>query len=239
MTQTEPTVPTSRKKVIFGSLAAAALAGVIVVGFVLPAEFGIDPIGLGKATGLSGLSEENMPIELQRGMAREGVLLAADVPIQPEGLQSEFAPILAEEGVPAPDAADVKSDRFTFELLPYEGIELKYELAEGAPLLFAWHATAPLDYDMHAHPYDGGVELTESYSITDSPSQSGVYVAPFTGIHGWYWQNRTLDNVTLTLDATGAISASYTFDPAGQHDRALTPPTAGEAGDSASPPEEV
>jgi hypothetical protein len=30
--------------------------------------------------------------------------------------------------------------------------------------------------------------------------------------------------VTLTLDATGAITASKIFDPAGEHDRALTPP---------------
>jgi len=239
MTQIEPTTPRSRKKAIIGSLAAIAVAGVIAVGFVLPAEFSIDPTGIGKATGLTGLSEEGMPIELQRGMARDGVLQVVDVPARADGLQGEFAGLLAEHGIAAPDAAAVKSDRFTFELLPYEGIELKYELAEGAPLAFTWQAAAPLNYDMHAHPYDGGVELTESYAITDAPSQSGIYVAPFTGIHGWYWQNRTLDNVTLTLDATGAISASYTFDQAGQHDRTLTPPSTGEAGEPAASEDEV
>ncbi|AKH42196.1 hypothetical protein FHS61_003039 [Altererythrobacter atlanticus] len=229
----ETSKPASRKKVIFGSIAAAAIVGVVVVGFVLPAEFGVDPTGIGKATGLVGMSEEEgMSLELQRGMAREGVLLDADATPGPQGLSAQFSQMLAAHDIAAPPAEDTKSDRFTFELLPYEGIELKYELAEGAPLLFAWEATGPLNYDMHGHPYEGGEELTESYSITDSPSQSGIYVAPFTGIHGWYWQNRTLDNVTLTLDATGAISASYTFDQAGQHDRAISPIEPGDAGDS-------
>ena len=125
------------------------------------------------------------------------------------------AGILWFEGVP---------DRFEIELLPYESVELKYELAEGAPMIFAWRATGPVNYDMHAHPYEGGVDLTESYSITDAPAQAALYIAPFTGIHGWYWQNRSMQPVTLTLDATGAITASKIFDPAGEHVRALTPP---------------
>ncbi|BBC73894.1 conserved hypothetical protein [Altererythrobacter sp. B11] len=194
--------------------------------FVLPAEFGVDPTGIGKATGLIKLAEEGQSAELQRGMQRQGVLLAADISPAPAGLLPAYAGILAEKGIAAPPAGKVKADRFRFELLPFEGIEVKYELAQGQPLVFAWQAGAPLQYDMHAHPYEGGEELTESYAITSGPTQSGVYVAPFTGIHGWYWQNRTLDNVTLTLDAAGPISASYTFDQTGQHERQLAAPSA-------------
>jgi hypothetical protein len=77
---------------------------------------------------------------------------------------------------------------------------------------------------MHSHPFDGGDALTESFVIADMQSQRGVYRAPFTGIHGWYWQNRTLEPVTLKLDASGAITGSKIFDQTGEHDRALTPP---------------
>jgi hypothetical protein len=102
-------------------------------------------------------------------------------------------------------------------------------------MIFAWRTAAPVNFDMHAHPSQGGVDLTESYVITDAPSQTAVYVAPFTGIHGWYWQNRTLENVKLTLDATGAFTASKTFDAAGEHDRPLSPPPANEATEAVPP----
>ena len=78
---------------------------------------------------------------------------------------------------------------------------------------------------MHAHPFVGGEELTESYAIAKGDRQAGRYVAPFTGIHGWHWQNRSMNNVRLTLDASGKIKASKLFDASGEHDRTLTPPT--------------
>ena len=88
---------------------------------------------------------------------------------------------------------------------------------------FFWQATGPLDYDMHAHPFDGGTDLTESYAIEQADHLGGRYVAPFTGIHGWYWQNRSLERVTLTLDASGNITGSKLFGPFGEQDRELTP----------------
>ena len=235
MTEIDPTLPAppSRKKLLLGSGAALAVAAVALVVFVLPAEYGIDPTGAGKALGLTQLSgqdgEEN--IYLKRGQARTNVLFALDAaaPANENALRTQ----LTAKGLAFPADATVQSDRFEIELLPYESIELKYELAQGAPMIFAWRATGAVNYDMHAHPHEGGVDLTESYSITDAQTQAALYVAPFTGIHGWYWQNRTMQPVTLTLDATGAITASKIFDPAGEHDRALTPP--GEEGSAEAP----
>ncbi len=236
MTDTAPTVPAapSRKKLLIGSAVALAVAGAGLVVFVLPAEYGIDPTGLGQALGLTKLSDGEEPnIYLERGMARKNVLFPID---GGPGL-SRFAvrDMFAEKGVAFPADAELNSDRFTFELLPYEGIELKYVLEKGAPMLFSWHATAPVNVDMHSHPFEGGTEATESFVIDDMRTQTGVYVAPFTGIHGWYWQNRTLENVTLTLDATGAFTASKTFDAAGEHDRPLSPPAADEGAEAAAP----
>jgi hypothetical protein len=63
--------------------------------------------------------------------------------------------------------------------------------------------------------------MTESFAIDQMPSQTAVYVAPFNGIHGWYWQNRTLNNVTLTLDAAGHFTASRVFSQGGENPRPL------------------
>src|SRR3954471_19202969 len=47
--------PPSRKRLLTSVLAAIVGAAVILVAFVLPAEFGIDPTGLGKALGLTAI----------------------------------------------------------------------------------------------------------------------------------------------------------------------------------------
>jgi hypothetical protein len=186
----------STKRLVIGGGVALAAAAAIAVAFVLPAEFGIDPLGLGKAMGLSDLSRSGEMTALERAAQREGsVLTLSDAPIL--------------------------RDHWEVELEPYGAIEFKYTMDKGAGMLFAWHATDKLNYDMHSHPFDGGVDMTESYAVDAADAMRGTYVAPFNGIHGWYWQNRTLDNVTLTLDAVGGFSDSSLFDSIGEHKRPI------------------
>jgi hypothetical protein len=236
MTETAATTPAppSRKRLLIGAAVALAVAAVGLVVFVLPAEYGIDPTGAGKALGLTQLSEggrEN--IYLKRGQARTNVLFPLDAASQKD--EVAVRDLFAAKGVALPPGAQMQSDRFEFELLPYEGIEFKYVLDKGAPMLFSWHATAPVNVDMHSHPFDGGTAATESFVIADMPTQTAIYVAPFNGIHGWFWQNRTMNPVKLTLDASGAFTASKIFDQSGEHDRPLAPPPAGDAASSAEP----
>lgn len=197
---TEPTSspPSKRRLLIGGGIAAVAVAAIAVL-FVLPAEFGIDPTGAGKKMGLTEIAAPANQY-LVKGLKRKGVFARSDTAPTPE-----------------PGA----KDHWEHELGPFEGIEFKYVVEEGKPITFFWSATGPLDYDMHAHPFAGGTAATESYAIEQADHLGGRYVAPFTGIHGWYWQNRTLNRVKLTLDASGAITGSKIFDMFGEHDRAL------------------
>ena len=205
MTDSDAPSPARGRKPLIGGLVALLLVAAIMLVFVLPAEFGKDPTGLGRALGVTVLSEEPLSEEFERGKKRVGVL--AELP---------------GGAVANPD------DRYTIELGPFESTEFKYTLNEGDQMRFAWDATGPVGFDMHSHPFDGGVELTESYAIDKAASQSGVYTAQFSGIHGWYWQNRSTDNVTLTLDAAGPMSASTLFGQFGERPRELAPPeTAG------------
>ncbi len=204
---TEVTAPAayvrpSKRSILIGS-AAAIVAGVVLVVFaVLPAEFGIDPTGFGKATRITEIANPVGNPYLAKGLKRQGVFTQSDTPPTPE-----------------PGA----TDHWEFDLGPFEGIELKYVVEQGQPMTFFWSANGSLDYDMHAHPFEGGTELTESYSIEGADHLGGRYVAPFTGIHGWYWQNRSMNPVHLILDASGKITGSKIFDQVGEHDRELTP----------------
>lgn len=194
---TETTSPSPSKKRLLIGGGAVAVAAAIAVLFVAPAEFGWDPTGAGKAMGLTGLSQAGEMTELERGALRKGVL--------------------------TPAAAPVRTDRWRIELQPFESVEFKYTLAEGTPMVFAWRATEKVHYDMHAHPFEGGEALTESYGVGEVPTMQGLYVAPFTGIHGWYWQNRTLEPVTLTLEASGGFTTSTIFGPGGPQERPIPP----------------
>ncbi len=190
MTDTAST-PSSNKKLLIGSgIGLAAVAAVVM--FVLPAEYGIDPTGVGAATGLIKIAEPDNP-EFEAGLTR---------------MENEEV-LLLSETTPAPEPG--ATDVWEYELAPFEGIEFKYTIPQGARVAFRWEGSEPLEYDMHAHPFDGGVEKTESYSIDDAQMMQGVYIAPFTGIHGWYWQNRSLDPVTLRLEATGGMTNSTIY----------------------------
>ena len=164
MTDTLAPASPSRKKLLVGSMAALAAAGGAVVGFVLPAEYGIDPMGIGNALGITKLAEPTRNEEQIRGNKRTGVLTLSEQPPTPEAW----------------------TDRWQITLRPYEAIELKYTLADKARLDFSWTSTAPLYYDLHSHPFEGGDTLTETYSIDTRDQMHGRYVSQFTGLHGWY-----------------------------------------------------
>ncbi len=191
----------SNKPLVIGVGAVVAVAAIGVL-FVLPAETGWDPTGVGEATGLVKIANPDNP-ELERGMAR--------METQDVLLLSEAAPT-AEAGV---------LDVWEYELGPFDSVEFKYTIPEGARMAFRWEGSGELNYDMHAHPFEGGVEMTESFSVDKAQLMQGIYIAPFTGIHGWYWQNRSLDNVTLRLEASGGMTLSTIFGSAGEFDRPL------------------
>lgn len=204
MTDPVPPVPPvpSAKKLLIGTTAVVAIAAVALVVFIMPAEYGIDPTGAGKALGITKLSEPEMNEEQIRGAKRTGVLTLSEQPLQREEWDDEWQVTLA----------------------PYEGIELKYTLNEGAAIDFEWEATDTVEYDLHSHPFEGGTELTESYAVDKGQGMQGRYVAAFTGLHGWYWQNRNLDDVTVTIRAAGAIDGSTVFQMGSQTERPLAPP---------------
>ena len=50
-----------------------------------------------------------------------------------------------------------------------------------------------------------------SAALFVSSQASGTLTAPFTGIHGWYWENSQDREVTVKLTAAGFFSLSHEF----------------------------
>jgi hypothetical protein len=206
MTDQAAPAKSSRKSMIYG--AGALVVAALVAGVVLPAEMGMDPLGTGKLLGLSGMADEPGSAELARGAKRSGVITLHD-------------PLSG--GPAALTGADLRHDNWEYQLAPFEAIEFKYTLEKGASMEFSWVATGTVKYDMHAHPFEGGTALTESYGQGAAPRMDGKYVAAFTGIHGWFWENRTSDTVVVKLDAAGGMTESTIFQGSVAEKRALAP----------------
>jgi hypothetical protein len=207
----------SLKKLLTATLAALAVAGVILVTVVLPAEYNIDPLGTGRALGLTDLA--NASAEPARTSNPEPRTATSPNSSNPEPSRTSINPVLVPNGSGAPTVKDVfiperhgwQFDSREYTLAAGEGMEIKYNMRKGAGLLYSWTASAPLAFEMHGEPDvkpagKGGTDYYESYELDDKTGKSeshGTFLAPSTGIHGWFWENKTGKPVTLKLTSAG------------------------------------
>jgi hypothetical protein len=216
MTTTHTTVqghvPAVRSLVI-ATIVALLAAGAILIAFVLPAEYGIDPLGTGRALGLTDLAKAT-------GEPAKPAVVESAVPQTADATRTSINPVL----VPSPtgDAPSVKDafiaqrNRFQFDsreitLEPAEGMEIKYNMKKGAGLVYSWTTSAPVFFEFHGEPDlkpagKEGTDYYESYELDDKKGRDqshGTFVAPSTGIHGWFWENKSDKPVTLKLVSAG------------------------------------
>jgi hypothetical protein len=169
---------------------ALLVAGIALVIAVLPAEFGVDPTGMGR---------------------RLGLLALADVKSQVTAFQQAHDSTGGSSIVTATDRA-LQQETVDFTLAPHEFVEYKYRLDKGQSLLYAWHATAAVNLEFHAEPDGAPKGYAETYEKRSGVERaSGTLVAPFAGIHGWYWENPTDREVTVTLTSAGFYNLAHEF----------------------------
>ena len=119
-----------------------------------------------------------------------------------------------------------RRETMVFELSPFESVEYKYRLEQGAGLVFSWHATGEVVFDFHAEPDGAEAGYAEGFEQGRDIARNGTYVAPFSGIHGWFWENRGTDLVVVTLHASGFADGASLFRDNDALDR-MPPPVDG------------
>jgi len=181
----------ARERLAAASGAALLVAGIVLVIAVLPAEFGVDPTGIGRRLGLTAMNDVARGVEkftAARTAGAGGVptLAAQERPYQQETIELKIA--------------------------PNDSVEYKYRLDKGEALLYSWKSTGRVNYELHAEPDGAPRGYAESYEKKDaSDGASGTLTAPFSGIHGWYWENTTNAEVMVTLSAAGFYNMSHEF----------------------------
>ena len=183
-----------RQRIAVAAAAALLVAGLVLVMFILPAEYGVDPLGIGARVGLVELGETGQQVAALEAAAAAGANGTDQVAI-----------IVAQE-------RPFQAETIDFAVAAGEGMEYKYRLEEGEALLYSWTASGPVNYELHAEPDGAPRGYAQSYELRNATSQaSGTLTAPFSGIHGWFWENLSDQEVTVTLTTSGYYNLSHEF----------------------------
>lgn len=158
---------------------------------ILPAEYGFDPLGTGKALGLTGISQA---AESSSGAAPTSVV---------------------QTGVFTPQTMIYKVDSQDFLLRPGQGVEMKYHLQKGASMVYGWKSDGKLTFEFHGEPdQKPNKDYYESYEKNDTvgkDSYYGTFTAPSTGIHGWFWKNTSRKDIHFHLNTAGFFDSGKMF----------------------------
>lgn len=174
------------------TLAASGAAAAILLLFVLPAEWGIDPTGAGKAMGLTRMAQAD----------------ESEEEVQAPDASASAAPALTiapqiKENIAA--STPWRSDEKTVSLAPHSGVEIKAHMAKGDRLVFRWAAKGgAVRMDMHGEPTVGKEgEFSTYWKQKDMTEAQGSFIAPYDGTHGWYWRNGGETPVSIELKTVG------------------------------------
>jgi hypothetical protein len=177
--------PRTLALIVGGGLLAGTL---IVVGAILPAEYNVDPLGLGKLTGVSRL------------WAPEA-----------QSLEGAGAPMSwSSETPPAVHVADIPLGAKDWD---EAALEYKVYMLAGQGVLYRWEARtldgapldAPIEFDMHGHDVvaEGEAETVVDYRKGRALADQGSFTAPLEGIHGWYFRNHSEEPAMIRLEVEG------------------------------------
>jgi hypothetical protein len=160
------------------TIIALVIAGIVLISFILPAEYNIDPTGIGTKLGLTALANPGGTAVINTEQSNK---------LNTDGQQNTD---IIEVIVPAG-----------------RGVEYKFAMAQFNKMEYQWHTDGTaLFFDLHGEPEGDTTGYYESYAIATLTEMKGSFTTPFAGIHGWYWKNTSDKPVTVKLTVGGEYS---------------------------------
>ena len=199
----------SSKQLLRSTILAAVSAVVLLVAVVLPAEYGVDPTGIGRVLRMTEMGE------IKQQLAAEAAADAAAAPAAPaqaDGAVGMATANAAQPSAPAPAPAPAPvavvaapkvewRDEMPVTLTPGEGTEIKLKMVEGGKAQYQWVVEGgQVNFDTHGDAPGKSISYEKGRGVA---SDEGVLEAAFTGNHGWYWRNRGNANVKVILRTRG------------------------------------
>ena len=199
----------SSKQLMKSTVLAVIAAIVLLFTVVLPAEYGIDPTGVGKLLRLTEMGQVKQQLAEEAAADAAG-LLANDTP-------TSETPDIDNVGEQAIDTTLTDTtvangqwrDEIPFTLTPGEGLEIKMEMAAGGKSEYSWVVTGgEVNFDTHGDAPGQAISYEKGRGIA---ADEGVLEAAFTGNHGWFWRNRGQSDVQVVLRTRGDYSTLKTM----------------------------
>lgn len=199
----------STARLIRSTIIAAMTALVLLFTVVLPAEYAIDPTGIGRVLGLTEMGE------IKKQLTEEAALVdaAVDVEVAPVTVETENTPAVetiaeepaTSEAMDATVTTETWTDELTTVLAPGEAAEVKLFMDGGDVAQFEWTA-APGHLNSTLHGNGTNSEKITYRNGRAEIGHEGELTAEFDGRHGWFWRNRSDETVTLTLRVKGSYN---------------------------------
>ena len=178
----ENDLPTS-SQLLKSTMVAICVGCALLILFVLPAEYGTDPTGVGELLGLKKMGE--IKTRLKQDFLKENI-----------GAKDELM-VESETGKENQDVME-------FVIAPDEAIEIKLEMKKGSIAKYKWTTqNGGLNYNLHGDGYNGSQKSISYKKGRMTNSDSGEFKSKFDGYHGWFWRNRNNESVTVTLETIG------------------------------------
>jgi len=203
----------SSKRLLRSTLLAAISALALLVAVVLPAEYGIDPTGVGRVLRMTDMGE------IKQQLAADAAADAAGTPVAEPPATGTTVIAKVDTAQPATKATPVDTmaasaqaaepkvewrDETPFTLKPGEGTEIKLKMVAGAKAQYSWVVKGgAVNFDTHGDALLKSISYEKGRGVA---SKEGVLEAAFTGNHGWYWRNRGQSNVQVILRTRGDYS---------------------------------
>ena len=178
----ENDLPTS-SQLLKSTMVAICVGFALLILFVLPAEYGTDPTGVGELLGLKKMGE--IKTRLKQDFLKEN-----------DGAKDELM-VESETGKENQDVME-------FVIAPDEAIEIKLEMKKGSIAKYKWTTqNGGLNYNLHGDGYNGSQKSISYKKGRMTNSDSGEFKSEFDGYHGWFWRNRNNESVTVILETIG------------------------------------
>ena len=204
----EKTELPTNAQLIKATLASLVVAIVLSISCILPAEYAIDPTGIGERIGLLDMGKIKVQLEQEANQEEMTVSLAKST-IDSKNSQELIE--IAKPTIPKVPEHEIKqvsqinklpAVEREIQLKPGEAAELKLVMKKNNAVQYKWSVNqGHVNFDTHGdnpetnyHGYGKGKAVT---------FDEGTLTAAFDGKHGWFWRNRSSEVVSIKLEVSG------------------------------------
>lgn len=171
---------------------AAAIAAVLVVGIIMPAEYGVDPTGVGRVLGLTQMGKLKLELMKEEAELQKSLAVSAGASLQ--------------ESLTAAPAVNpgMREDSMTVTLIPTQRIEVKLAMTKDQVASYRWVVdSGAVFFDLHGEGPKSAGSPMQRYGQGTLHRAEGDITAAFDGVHGWFWENQTSHDIHITVKAWG------------------------------------